>query len=100
MNSDHESWRNSCPVYTVFGECFINKEQIEGYVYHLISKYKISEQKQNSVINAIKCYYEHCLGMPREYYNITRPKKSVNLPNVLSEEEVIKILNQPSNIKR
>lgn len=77
----------------------INKEQIEGYVYHLISKYKISEQKQNSVINAIKCYYEHCLGMPREYYNITRPKKSVNLPNVLSEEEVIKILNQPSNIK-
>src|SRR5690625_2781490 len=77
----------------------INKEQIEGYVYHLLSKYKISEQKQNSVINAIKCYYEHCLGMPREYYNITRPKKSVNLPNVLSEEEVIKILNQPSNIK-
>src|SRR5690554_4878836 len=37
--------------------------------------------------------------MPREYYNITRPKKSTNLPNVLSEEEVIKILNQPSNIK-
>ena len=77
----------------------IGKEQIEGFVYHLLSKYKISEQKQNSVINAIKCYYEHCLGMPREYYNITRPKKSVNLPNVLSEEEVIKILNQPSNIK-
>ena len=77
----------------------IGKEQIEGYVYHLIAKYKISEQKQNSIINAIKCYYEHCLGMPREYYNIARPKKSVNLPNVLSEEEVFKILNQPSNIK-
>lgn len=77
----------------------IGKEQIEGFVYHLLSKYKISEQKQNSVINAIKCYYEHCLGMPREYYNITRPKKSKNLPNVLSEEEVLKVLNQPSNIK-
>lgn len=77
----------------------IGKEQIEGFLFHLISKYKISEQKQNSIINAIKCYYEHCLGMPREYYNITRPKKSKNLPNVLSEEEVIKVLNQPSNIK-
>ena len=22
MNSDHESWRNSGPVYTDFGECF------------------------------------------------------------------------------
>lgn len=52
-----------------------------------------------NITYAIKCYYEHCLGLPREYYNITRPKKSVNLPNVLSEEEVIKILNQPSNIK-
>lgn len=77
----------------------IGKEQIEGFVFHLISKYKISEQKQNAIINAIKCYYEHCLEMPREYYNITRPKKSTNLPNVLSEEEVIKVLNQPANIK-
>ena len=77
----------------------ITKEQIEGYVFQLINKYKISDQQQNLVINAIKCYYEHTLEMPREYYNITRPKKSKNLPNVLSVEEVRKIINQPSNIK-
>lgn len=77
----------------------VNKEQIEGFIYHLISKYKISEQKQNTIINAIKCYYEHTLGMPREYYQITRPKKSVNLPNVLSEEEVAAVLEFPENIK-
>lgn len=77
----------------------ITKEQIEGFVYYLISKYKISEQKQNQLINAIKCYYEHTLGMPREYYNITRPKKSKDLPNVLSREEVWAIINFPKNIK-
>lgn len=77
----------------------ITKEQIESYVFHLISKYKISEPQQNLVINAIKCFYEHTLGMPREYYNITRPKKSKDLPNVLSMEEVRQIINQPSNIK-
>lgn len=77
----------------------VTKEQIEGYVFHLINKYKIGEQQQNMVINAIKCYYEHTLGMPREYYNITRPKKSKDLPNVLSVEEVRKILNHPANIK-
>lgn len=77
----------------------ISKDQIEGFVYHLISKYKISEQKQNLIINAIKCYYEHTLGMPREYYNITRPKKSKDLPNVLSVDEVRAILNHPRNIK-
>lgn len=32
----------------------ITKEQIEGFVYHLISKYKITEQKQNQLINAVK----------------------------------------------
>lgn len=77
----------------------ITKEQIEGYVFHLINKYKISEQQQNLVINAIKCFYEHTLELPREYYNITRPKKSKDLPNVLSVEEVRQIINQPTNIK-
>src|SRR5699024_4047080 len=77
----------------------ISKEQIEDFIYHLISKYKISETKQNTMINAIKCYYEHTLGMPREYYQITRPKRSVNLPNVLSIKEVAAIINQPKNIK-
>ncbi len=77
----------------------ITKEQIEGFVYYLISKYKITEQKQNQLINAIKCYYEHTLGMPREYYNITRPTKSKDLPNVLSRQEVAAIINYPRNIK-
>ncbi|MGO3182872.1 MAG: tyrosine-type recombinase/integrase [Aequorivita sp.] len=77
----------------------ITKEQIEGFVYYLISKFKISEQKQNQLINAIKCYYEHTLGMPREYYNITRPKKSKDLPDTLSKQEVAAIINYPSNIK-
>lgn len=77
----------------------IGKNQIEGFIYHLITKYKISDQKQNLLINSIKCYYEHTLGMPREYYNITRPKRSQDLPDVLSVEEVRLILNFPKNIK-
>ncbi len=77
----------------------LTKEQIEGFVYVLVQKYKISEQKQNMMINAIKSYYEHTLGMPREYYTITRPKRSKDLPNTLSEEEVIAIIHAPENIK-
>lgn len=77
----------------------LTKEQIEGFVYELVQKYKISEQKQNTMINAIKCYYEHALGKPREYYTITRPKRSKDLPNTLSQEEVFAIINAPKNIK-
>jgi len=77
----------------------ISKEQIEGYVFEMIQRYRISDSTQNGIVNAIKCYYEHVLEQPREYYSITRPKKSKSLPNVLSQEEVKAIINQPKNLK-
>lgn len=77
----------------------VTKEEIEGYVYHLKSKYRISESKQNIVINAIKFYYEQLLGMDRHYYDIQRPKKAQTLPNILSVDEVKKLINIPENLK-
>ncbi|MEW4925294.1 tyrosine-type recombinase/integrase [Algibacter sp. 2305UL17-15] len=77
----------------------ISKEDIEGFIYELIKKSKISESYQNQIINAIKAYYEHALHMPREYYDVQRPKKTRNIPNVLSKDEVLKIIQAPKNIK-
>ena len=77
----------------------VSKEDIEGFLYELIKKNNISESYQNQLINAIKAYYEHALGMPREYYDIKRPKKTLSIPNVLSQNEVLKILQFPKNIK-
>ena len=77
----------------------LDKEQIESYIFYLIEKYKISESKQNTVINAIKFYYEKVLGLPREFYDIQRPKRPKTLPNVLSQEEVLRLINSPKNIK-
>jgi site-specific recombinase XerD len=77
----------------------VTKEQIENYIYYLISKYKIGESKQNTAINAIKFYYEQVLRMPREYYDIQRPKRAKTLPNVLSQEEILQLINAPDNLK-
>jgi len=77
----------------------ISKDDIEGFIYQLIKENGISESFQNQMINGIKAYYEYVLGMPREFYDIKRPKKSVVIPNVLSEEEVFKIIQFPRNIK-
>jgi len=77
----------------------VDKEQIENYIFYMLDKYKISESKQNVAINAIKFYYEKVLGMPREYYDIQRPKGVKSLPNVMSQEEVFKLINYPKNIK-
>jgi len=77
----------------------ITKEQVESYIYYMVSKYRMGESRQNLAVNAIKFYYEHVLGMPREYYNIQRPKRAETLPNVLSPEEVFKLINTPENQK-
>ncbi len=92
--------------FTVFLSAFmdrdlkqISREDIEGFVYKLIKNHAISESYQNQLINAIKAYYEHVLGFPREYYDIKRPKRSLTIPNVLSQKEVFKIIESPKNLK-
>lgn len=77
----------------------IRKEEIESFVAMLISRHKISNTKQNQLINAIKFYYEKVLGQPREFYDIQRPKKAKELPNVLSMQEVSRLINIPDNLK-
>lgn len=77
----------------------LTKEDIESFVFHQISKYKISESAQNTLINAIKAYYEHVLGRERTIYEIQRPKKSLVLPNILSQDEIKAILASVENLK-
>jgi len=77
----------------------LTKEEIEAFVYHLKSKYRISDSRQNVLINAIKFLYEKVLHKPREYYNIQRPKKSQSLPNILSKKEILDLLTATKNIK-
>jgi len=98
-----KSYRNSFAKFLVhFARQDIDaldKSAIEDYMHQLIVHHKISESKQNSVINAIKFYYEAVLGGQREKYKIQRPKRPKALPNVLSESEVMRLINSPSNIK-
>lgn len=77
----------------------LTKAQIEGYLAAYVVKHQMSKSKQNLVINAIKFYYEKVLNMPREYYELQRPKKSRTLPGVLSEQAVMGLINAPENLK-
>jgi len=102
----HNTWKSYRGALTYFFKYFesrklldVTKSEIESYVAKWIVKYKISETKQNTIINAIKFYYEQVLEQPRAFYDIQRPKKSQTLPGVLSMGEVQAILSQPKNIK-
>jgi len=77
----------------------IEKQDIESFIFELIKKNGIGESMQNQLINSIKAYYEHVLKRPKAFYNIERPKKAATIPNVLSEQEVIKLINSPDNLK-
>jgi len=77
----------------------IKKEEILQYMLYQIKHYKISESSQNSIINAIKFYYEKVLKKPSEYYDLRRPKKPVQLPNILSEAEIKSLLSHTKNLK-
>ncbi|WP_201301053.1 site-specific tyrosine recombinase/integron integrase, partial [Sunxiuqinia indica] len=77
----------------------VTKDQINRYILWLIREKGISASQQNQRINAVKFYYEKVLGRPGEFYAIERPRKSFELPKVLSENEVLAILRAAQNIK-
>lgn len=65
----------------------------------LVTQKKVSTSSQNQYINAIKFYFEKVLGRNKGYYPIERPIKEFKLPKVLTEKEVIAILNAVHNLK-
>ena len=76
-----------------------SKADLEKHIYDMIVKFKISDSKHNIIINALKFYYEQVLGRARTHYNLQRPKKSITLPNTLSEKEILALLRTPKNLK-
>ncbi|WP_372950932.1 site-specific tyrosine recombinase/integron integrase [Mariniphaga sp.] len=77
----------------------ITSKEINDYLLNLIRKWDITISEQNQRINAIKFYYEKVLRKERHVYEIERPRKEKLLPEILSKEEVGKILNATNNLK-
>jgi site-specific recombinase XerD len=77
----------------------ITDAMIVDFLRYLVNERNISGSYQNQSINSIKFYYERVQGGPRKIYSIDRPRKEKMLPEVLSEEEVVKILNATENLK-
>lgn len=77
----------------------IGLDEINQYIVGLIKERNISASQQNQRINAIKFYYEKVLGDEKQIYPIDRPKKEKKLPDILSKEEVQRMIQVTSNIK-
>lgn len=76
----------------------INEEDISVYLQKLVRD-KRSNSYINQSINSIKFYYEIVMGMPNRFYSIDRPRKEQKLPQIISKEEVLKIIAHTNNLK-
>lgn len=77
----------------------LSQDQIEKYLLYLIENRHVSASYQNISINAIKFYYEKVLGNDRITVDIKRPVRENMLPEVLTEDEVERLINCTENTK-
>jgi integrase/recombinase XerD len=77
----------------------ITDGMIVDFLRYLVNDRNISGSYQNQSINSIKFYYERIRNGQRKIYTVDRPRKEKYLPEVLSEEEVVQILNATDNLK-
>ncbi len=59
----------------------------------------LSASYQNQAINAVKLFFSKLASRHLHVELVTRPKREKRLPNVLSKEEVKRILEAPVNLK-
>jgi integrase/recombinase XerD len=76
----------------------VTNDDLVAFNNYLADK-KYSFSLQNQIISALKTYFKKLHNRKLEIEKIERPRREHKLPNVLSKEEVKKILDSPVNIK-
>jgi len=74
-------------------------QRIKDYLQYCLEKLNLTENTLHSRMNALKFYYEQVLKRSKFFWDIPRPKKGMQLPKVLSKEEMIRLLKAIENVK-
>jgi len=76
----------------------VSQSEIRSYLVYLLDSKDVSHSYINQIVSVVKIYYNEILKNTVSL-DVPRPKKQRKLPSVLSQEEVIKILDSIKNIK-
>lgn len=77
----------------------ITISQMKAYLYHLVNDEESSVSRINQNISAYKILWEDVLHREWEAVRIKRPRREKKLPEILSREEALKLINTPKNFK-
>jgi integrase/recombinase XerD len=86
---------------TIGGHPAVNftTQQLRNYLQYCFEQLKLSENTLHSRINALKFYYEQVLKREKFFWEIPRPKKPMQLPKLLNEDELARLFNSIQNKK-
>ena len=73
--------------------------QFKSYLHHLIVRENCSVSRINQNISAWKVLQQDVLGRSYNPVQLKRPRREKKLPDVLSQEEAIRLCNSPHNSK-
>lgn len=77
----------------------MSTQRIKDYLQYCFTTLKLSEATLHSRMNALKFYYEQVLHKEKFFWEIPRPKRPLQLPKLLNEEELRKLFNALTNKK-
>jgi integrase/recombinase XerD len=77
----------------------LNTLYLKRYMVYCYEKLGLKENTLHSRINALKFYYEQVLKKEKFFWEIPRPKKPLQLPKVLGEDEISRLFKSIVNKK-
>ncbi len=77
----------------------LDSDRLRDYFLYCTNILKLSEHTLHSRINAVKFYFEKVLGRDKFFFNIPRPKKPYQLPNVLAISQIELLFSKLENLK-
>ena len=77
----------------------ITNEEVRSYLAHLVQQRKLSWSTCNQAANAFRFLYHDVLGHERSEFHVPAPHQPQKLPEILSRQEVSRLLAAPPNPK-
>ena len=77
----------------------INEAEVQRYLLHLLQERKLAHSSCNVMCSALQFFFRVTLKRREAEFCLPRPKVPSRLPEILSREEVVALIDQTANLK-
>jgi site-specific recombinase XerD len=75
----------------------LNDQEVQAYLLYLHTERKLASSSINVAVHGLRFFYHITLGRERTGFVIPAARKSSGLPDILSREEVVRVLDSVAN---